>query len=92
MTMLLNPDWPTLEKAWGAINLTPNATHFWDAAVYAFTQYPDLVGQGLVRFGSTTSASGNTSSDFIVHWLSFNFTLAEIDATLPLIEQYVNTT
>jgi FAD/FMN-containing dehydrogenase len=92
MTMILNPDLLTLEMAWGAIDLTRNATHFWDAAVYAFTQYPDLVGQGLAGFGSTASASGNASSDSIVHWLGFNLTLAEINVILLPIEQYVNTT
>jgi FAD/FMN-containing dehydrogenase len=40
MTMLLNPDLPTLEMAWGTIDLTPNTTHFWDAAVYSFTPVP----------------------------------------------------
>jgi FAD binding domain len=36
-TMILNPDEPTVQLTWGFVELSPNSTHFWDAATYAFT-------------------------------------------------------
>jgi hypothetical protein len=93
MTMLLNPDLPTLEMIWGGVDITPNATHFWDAALYAFTQFPDLIDQGLAGQGLITPATGgNSSANFSFQWFGFNLTLTELSAWLLPIEQYFNAT
>jgi hypothetical protein len=93
MTMLLNPDLPTVEMIWGAVDITPNATHFWDATLYAFTQYPDLIDQGLAGQALITPATGgNSNANFSVQWMGFNLTLAEVSAMLLPIEQYLNAT
>lgn len=92
MTMLLHPDEPTTEVIWGAVDLLPNATNFWDAAIYAFTQYPDVIDQGLAGYGSIFPGNANTSSVFGVLWLGFNLTSAQIAEMLEPIEEYVKQT
>lgn len=89
MTMLLYPDKPTTEVVWGAVDLLPNATHFWDAAAWAFTQYPDLIDQGLAGDGYINAS---TPSGFGVIWRGFNLTEVQIAEMLEPIEVYISNT
>jgi FAD/FMN-containing dehydrogenase len=88
MTMVLNPDEPTVELVWGFFQPTPNATQFWDAATYAFTQYPDVIDKGLAGYGSISPGS----SEFGALWLGFNLSLTEVGELLAPIEEYINST
>ncbi|CZR58382.1 related to isoamyl alcohol oxidase [Phialocephala subalpina] len=95
MTMLLYPDEPTTQFVWGAIDILPNTTNFWGAATWAFTQYPDLIDQGLAGDGSIVPGTpGNASkpSNFGVNWWGFNLTSSQIAEMLEPIEVYVNNT
>ena len=92
MTMLLHPDAPTVEAIWGAVDVLPNATSFWDAATYAFTQYPDVVDQGLAGYGAIYPGNASTPSLFGVAWFGFNLTSTQVVQMLKPIEEHVNTT
>lgn len=89
MTMLLNPDKPTTEVVWGAIDQSWNTANFWDAATWAFTQYPDLIDQGLAGDGyiNTSNPSG-----FGPLWIGFDLTLTQVEAMLGPIDVYINDT
>jgi len=94
-TMTLHPDLPTAQVVWTGAVLGNTSEHFFDAAAYAFTQYPDLLDAGWAGYGVVTlgnSTFPTQGSYFAVEWLGFGLTLDQLLSLLTPIETYVNQT
>lgn len=94
-TLALNPDLPTVQVLWGAALVVNNSVHFYDAAAYAFSQYPTLVDAGWAGYGSTTPSNTTlpgTGSAFGVLWNGFGRTLDQFVELIEPIEEYINRT
>lgn len=94
-TMALNPDLPTTQVIWGVSPLANNSVHFYDAAAYAFSQYPTLVDAGWGGYGAISPSNTtlpSTASNFGLNWLGFGRTLDEFVELIAPIEIYINKT
>lgn len=94
-TMALNPDLPTTEVIWGVAPAVNNSAHFFDAAAYAFSQYPTLIDAGWAGYGHIAPSNTtlpSTDSDFGVGWYGLGRTLDEFVELIEPIVLYINKT
>lgn len=94
-TMALYPDEPTALVTTGIGPITNNSVHFYDAAAYAFTQYPAIVDAGWAGYGfiqpSNTTVPG-IGSRFYITWFGFGRNSTELLEMATPIANYVNIT
>jgi hypothetical protein len=94
-TMALYPDEPTAVFEAGLSSAVDNNTHFYDAAAYAFSQYPASVDAGWAGYGfvqpSNTRVPG-IGSQFYIGWFGFGRDGDQILEMTLAIEAYVNET
>jgi hypothetical protein len=94
-TMTLYPDEPTALVITGISPVINNSAHFYDAAAYAFTQYPAIVDAGWAGYGfvqpSDTPVPG-IGSQFYVDWFGFGRTEDQLIELATPIATYINET
>jgi hypothetical protein len=94
-TMALYPDEPTALVVTGTIALLNKSAHFYDAAAFAFTQYPAIVDAGWAGYGfispSNTTVPG-TGSIFYTDWFGLGRTETRLIELATPIATYINET
>jgi FAD binding domain/Berberine and berberine like len=94
-TMALYQDEPTALVTTGINPVINNSVHFYDAAAYAFTQYPAIVdagwaGYGFIRPSNTTVP--DSSSSFFISWFGLSRNATQLLEMATLIANYINST
>ncbi|KAE9363304.1 hypothetical protein N431DRAFT_433426 [Stipitochalara longipes BDJ] len=94
-TLALYPDEPTALVVTGIGPIVNNSLHFYDAAAYAFTQYPAIVDAGWAGYGfvqpSNTTVPG-IGSQFYVDWFGFGRNETQLIELATPIANYINAT
>ena len=94
-TMALYPDEPTDLVITGIGPFINNSVHFYDAAAYAFQQYPAIVDAGWAGYGfvspSNTIVPG-VGSVFYIDWFGFGLQADQLLELAAPIAAYVNAT
>jgi hypothetical protein len=94
-TLALYPDEPTSLVQAGIVTLVNNSAHFYEAAAWAFSQYPAIVDAGWAGYGeiapSNTPVPGIGSS-FGVDWFGFGRPEAQIIEFITGLATYITET
>jgi len=94
-TLALYPDQPTDLVITGIGPFVNNSLHFYDAAAYAFTQYPGIVDAGWAGYGfvqPSNSTVPGVGSQFYVDWFGFGRNATQLIELVAPIANYINVT
>jgi hypothetical protein len=94
-TMALYPDEPTSLVVTGIVPTVNNSTHFYDAAAYAFTQYPAIVDTGWAGYGfiqPSSSTVPGVGSIFYIDWFGFGRNETQLISLAQPSAEYINAT
>ncbi|KAN0104180.1 FAD-binding domain containing protein [Hyaloscypha variabilis] len=94
-TLALYPDEPTDLVVTGIGPIVNNSVHFYDAAAYAFTQYPAIVDQGWAGYGflqPSNSTVPGVGSQFYVDWFGLGRNATQLIELATPIANYINAT
>lgn len=94
-TMQLYPDESLTILGYSVISIIENSTHFYDAAAYAFSQYPAIVDAGWAGYGGIRPSNTSTpsiNSTFSMAWFGLGRTEDQLLTFLTPLAEYLNTT